>query len=85
MAKNSNPIIYEKLTKRFFMNLPEGLYLTSNCYERKGKPVFAERVAPQSQRNQQWKEIVKVRADQRLCKVFNNKSVHMKWLATVYS
>ena len=83
MAKNSSPIMCEKLTKRFFMNLRQGLYLTSNCYERKGKPVFAERVAQLSRRILQWKEIVKVRADQRKCNVFEKENDHKEWLATI--
>ena len=84
MAKNLNPIIGEKLTKKFFLNLEQGLYLTSNCYEVPGKPAFASKVAPLSQRSEQWKKIVKVRADQRLCNVFENENDHKKWFAAVY-
>lgn len=84
MAKNLNPIIGAKLTKKFFMNLEQGLYLTSNCYEVPGKPVFASKVASLSGRSQQWKEIVKVSADQRQCNVFENENDHEKWFATVY-
>ncbi len=40
-----------KLTKKFFMELPTGVYLVSNCYKRRGVSLFEEVVAPAFKRS----------------------------------
>ena len=76
MSKDTKPIAREKLTKRFLMGLPEDVYLASNTYIQKYKPVFAENVSPQTERNEQWERIVKSRVNQKLCEVFKTKKDH---------
>jgi hypothetical protein len=72
-----------KLTKRYFMELPEGVYLVSNVYEDNNTPAYADEVLPLFKREEQWKKIVKSYADQRLCNVFNNKKEYLKWFNTI--
>jgi hypothetical protein len=85
-------LLSAKLTKRFFMQLPEGKFLISNrftpgfrpLYTDKVigfRPIYAETVACQSQREGQWKEIVKAGVDQRLCRIFKTKLDYTAWLA----
>ena len=67
----------EKLTKKFLMQLPEGVYLVSNLYRssnRKVNPDFEEKISPLSERNEQWKRIVEASANHRLCNVFDIKT-----------
>jgi hypothetical protein len=73
MSKDAEPITREKLTKRFLMGLPEGVYLVSNLFIQKDKPEFAENVSLQNERDEQWKRIVEARVNQRLCDVFKTK------------
>ena len=35
-----------KLTKKYFMELPEGVYLVSNVYEDNDTPAYADEVSP---------------------------------------
>lgn len=70
----NTPITSQKLTKRFFMNLTEGLYLSSNTYIYRGCPAFSERVAPSHSREQQWRRIISAAANGRLCNVFVSKA-----------
>ena len=83
MSTNVTPIKTEKLTKRFLMELPEGVYLVSNVYEQKGKPSFAEKVSPLSERNKQWERILEVWANHRLCEVFKTKKNYENWSKTI--
>jgi hypothetical protein len=72
-----------KLTKRFLMELNSGDYLMSNvCFER-GVPVYDNWVQPFKLREEQWKAIVHLAADQRLCYVFSNKEAAEKWQAEI--
>lgn len=80
MSANVRPFKCEKLTKRFLMELPEGVYLVSNVYEQKGKPAFAENVSPLPERNKQWERIVEAFANHRLCDVFETKKDYVSWL-----
>jgi hypothetical protein len=70
----------EKLTKTFFMQLPEGLYLASNVHDDRFQSIFEEEIAALDQRREQWKRIVSVRASQKLCCVFKTKNDYETWL-----
>lgn len=70
-----------KLTKKYLMSLPEGLYLVSNIHENPMQSRFAERVAPLNIRNIQWNRIVEIDVQQNLCHVFETEDEYKKWLA----
>lgn len=83
-----------KLTKKYFMELPDGLFIISNrftpgfrpIYSDKvieTRPIYAETVTRLSEREGQWKEIVKARVDQRICRVFKTKQHYKAWLSKV--
>jgi hypothetical protein len=72
-SKNIKPSKTEKLTKKFLLSLPKGVYLVSNAYVSLNKSVFAEYVEPLSTRDEQWKRIVASSASQRLCYVFKSQ------------
>jgi len=65
-----------KLTRKFFMSLPEGVYVVSNCCDALGPgratPVFHEYVARREERPAQWDQIRAVGADQRLCDIYRS-------------
>jgi hypothetical protein len=73
-----------KLTKKFFMSLPTGVYVVSNCYDtlRPGHatPVFNEYVLPEDERRSQWGRIKAAYADQRLCDVYRSAEDYKKVL-----
>lgn len=70
----------EKLTKKFFMQLPEGLYLASNVHYNRFQSVFEERIAVLDRREEQWKRIVSAGASQKLGCVFKTKEDYEIWL-----
>ena len=75
-----NPYTYrQRLTKRFFMSLPEGLYISSNTYIHQGHPRFSEPVSPPSKREQQWQRILFAGVNGRLCNVFASEADFYKW------
>ncbi|MFC1765278.1 hypothetical protein ACFL6U_24800 [Planctomycetota bacterium] len=65
-----------KLGKKFFMSLPTGVYLASNCYDSLGPgratPCFHGTVLPIEEREAQWELIRASFADQRLCDVYKS-------------
>lgn len=63
-----------KLPKKFFMTLEEGLFVASNCANENRKPVFADGVWPLSIRGLQWQIIVERKANSRLCDVYRSKA-----------
>jgi hypothetical protein len=73
-----------KLTKRFLMKLSSGAYIMSNLYFKKGVSVYAAWVTPLLQREKQWKAIVDLAVDQKLCYVFENKEAAEKWQAGIF-
>lgn len=80
MGRNTS-LMDGRLTKKFLMGLPEGLYLVSNMILGPDKSIFSEKVAPLSEREEQWKRIAKVGADQRLCYVYRTEDdyqAHLK-------
>ena len=75
MSEQPAPAI-ERLTKRFYMSLPEGAYVVSCVGESPGKPCFAGYVVAPAERAQQWGRIRNALADQRNCYVFRSKREH---------
>jgi len=83
MPNEMEPILIEKLSKAFLMNLTDGVFLVSNLYGIDKKPEFAEIVKPLSSRNDQWQRIKEARADQRLCHVFRTEKDYEEWFQRV--
>jgi hypothetical protein len=54
------------------MDLEAGLYLASGVGDGPGKPCFAEIVAPQEEREAQWRRIVTARVNNIQCDVFKS-------------
>ena len=74
-------ITYMKLNKKNYMRIEGEAFLVSNiCNASPAKPVFAEKVVSLSKRDDQWKRIKSVSADQRNCFVFKNKHDFNKWI-----
>jgi hypothetical protein len=69
-----------KLTKKFFLQIPEGLYLVSNIGWTPDRPIFEEKVLHNDNREGQWERILKRGVDQRLCYIFASKEDHEKWV-----
>ena len=59
------PLDSGKLTKSFFMNLEEGVFLMSNVAHDIYTPKFAEYVEPVEKREEQWIRIKNADSDQR--------------------
>ena len=72
-----NPSIAGKLSKRFLLGLPEGVYLVSNVMDAPGQPIFAQTVVPVSQRLAQWQAIVDAGVNHRLCHVFKHPADYL--------
>ena len=73
------PIMSEKLTKKFLMDLDEGLYLISNVTDNFYKPIFSEKVVPLRDRDEQWKRIKTLEVNHRLCEVFKSKKIYEEY------
>lgn len=71
-----------KLTKKIFMQLPEGLFLVSNCFYNRGQSVFEEVIDPQPLRDQQWLKIVLSGASDRTCIIFRDATNYQQWLTS---
>lgn len=67
-----------KLTKKFLMKIPDGLYLVSNLVDNKAKSIFIEKVSPLSEREAQWKRILSASVNQRKCHVFKTEEDYEK-------
>jgi hypothetical protein len=80
MFKDIEPIMSRKLTKKFFMELPENVYIVSNLFIQKDVSLYDDKVASVSKREIQWKKIVETSVDQRKCHIFRNKADYKKWL-----
>lgn len=75
----TQPLYSERLSKKFFMSLPAGLYLTSNVGLAPSQPIFAELVEPLEKREAQWKQIKELRVDNQLCGVFQTATDFIKF------
>lgn len=79
----ANPI-RNKLTKAFFMHLPEGVYLCSGCHDQNHLPVFAEFVVESGEaRKIQWELIKTSQADQRNCYAFQSREEYIEFVKNV--
>ena len=85
----SSPQMHDshRLTKRFFMSLETGVFLVSNCYHvidrNTSAPSFSEYVLPAKNREEQWKRIKAVNADQRHCVIYLNAEECIKSLESL--
>lgn len=61
-----------KLTRKLLAGLPDGLFLVSNLMKTPAEPIFAETIRPGTHRQAQWRRIVAVGANGRLCHVFQS-------------
>jgi hypothetical protein len=69
-----------KLTKKFLMSLPNGIYLMSNMVGTDRDSVFREYVlSPLSEREKQWQRIKLAGADSRLCRLFKTEKQAITW------
>jgi hypothetical protein len=76
-----NELRSAKLTKKFFMGLPNGIYLMSNLVGQDRDSVFREYVlSPLSEREKQWQKIKLVEADSRLCRLFKTEKQALDWI-----
>lgn len=75
----TQPLYRERLSKKFFVSLPAGLYLVSNVALAPGQPIFAKLVVPLETREAQWKRIKEVRVDGQLCSVFQTAADYIKY------
>lgn len=73
----------QKLSKKFFLTLPEGVILCSNCGHAPDEPIFLEKVSPLSKREEQWQRIKDCYANQRHCHVFENESECSRFLKSI--
>jgi hypothetical protein len=64
-------MINAKLTKKYFMNLPEKMLLISNICNNVAEPIFLEEIVPLEKREEQWQKIVATGAAQRQCHICN--------------
>lgn len=66
--------IRELLAKKFFVGLPDGVFITSNILNSLHQPILAEYVLPSGpEREDQWRSIVLRGCNHRICNVFENK------------
>ena len=73
-----------KLTKKYFMQLPEGRYLVSNCFLNIMQPVFEEYVCADGVRDDQWQRMMRswcIRKDFVI--IMMTKSEYEKWLSKI--
>jgi len=77
----TEPIKDGKLTKKFYLSLPEGVFLVRGVGDSPWEKSFAEYVVSDSERERQWKRIVAAIADQRNCGVFKTEQDQRDWVA----
>lgn len=64
------PLARTNLTKKLFFELPEGVYVESNC-----AGCFSGEIVPLAERENQWKSVYPG-ARQRLCEVYDSKAYY---------
>jgi len=73
-----------RLTKKFLMSLPSGLYLMSNLVGGDRDSVFREYVlSPLTEREKQWARIKLAGADNRLCRIFKTEKQACDWKISI--
>lgn len=73
----SEPILSQRLTKRFLASLETGQYLVSNTQLPTGQPCFQEVVSPAEHREAQWRRIVAARISGNTCCVFARREDYL--------
>jgi len=81
---SSDKPIRARLSKRFFLSLPKGVFIMSNIFDAPGQPTCAESVSPACEREKQWEKIVSLKCNRRLCTVFKNEREAMAYLSSIY-
>jgi len=79
MTQDAEPLFENNLTKKFLMGLPNSVYVVSNIALNPTCSIFAENISAETSRLEQWKKIVELGVDQRLCRVFKNKAAFDSW------
>lgn len=78
---NTKPIHEDiKLTKKFYMGLPDRVFLVCSVGMSPMEPEFAEYVVVLSERLQQWRRIREARVDQRHCQVYQKREDFEEYL-----
>lgn len=73
-----------RLTKKFLMSLPKGIYLMSNIVGQDRDPVFREYIlSPLSEREKQWQRIKLAEADNHLCRLFKTEKQAIDWIKDI--
>jgi len=80
MSKETKAI----LTKKLFMDLPEGVFILSNIMDAPGQPKCFESVSLASERGKQWERIVLRGCNNRFFWVFKNEEEAMAYLSSRY-
>jgi hypothetical protein len=62
-----------KLTKKFFMSLPDSTFLVSRARNGANEPMFAKAVVHRAERDEQWRRVRSANASGRLCSVFDSR------------
>jgi len=75
--------ITTKLTKKFFMSLPKGVFIMSNIGDAPGQPTCFESVSSAADRGKQWERIVLLGCSNRLCSVFKNEEEARALLSSI--
>jgi hypothetical protein len=73
-------IMSGKLTKKFYIGLPDGVFLVCSAGMSPLEPSFAEYVAIDIDRPVQWNRIREARADQIECHVYQTKEDFEEYL-----
>jgi hypothetical protein len=72
-----------KLTRKFFMSLPEGAIIVSNIGEGPGQPTCFEAVSSASERNKQWERFVLLGCNNRQCSIFSTEDEAVEFLGSI--
>ena len=76
--------IRTRLTKKFFLSLPEDVFIMSNIFNHPGQPTYFKPISQAAEREKQWKEIVSFKCDRRICTVFKNGEEANTYLSDLY-
>ena len=69
----------KNLSKKYLMNLDEGLFVISGMGHSPTSPIFAEEVTPINEREAQWDRIKKTATNNRKCMIFRDKNDYIKF------
>jgi len=78
---STNELRSARLTKKFLMSLPNGIYLMSNLLGQSGNSIFGKYIlSPLYEREKQWQRIKRVGANNHLCRLFKTESQANAWI-----